>query len=54
MHFELCKLIVYKLNYALLSRSGETGVLYHAIYHCNIYNLAFYGPIVAGGITRGL
>ena len=33
MHFESCKLMVYKPNYILLSRSGETGVLYLAIYH---------------------
>ena len=33
MHFELCKLRVYKLNYILLLRSGETGVPYPAIYH---------------------
>ena len=26
MHFELCELMVYELNYILLSRLGETGV----------------------------
>jgi hypothetical protein len=33
MHFELCKLMVYKPNYVLLPRSAKPGVLYHAIYH---------------------
>ena len=53
MHFELCKLMVYELNYILLSRSGETGVLCY-ISCCYVYMLVFHGPILAGGITKGI
>ena len=53
MHFELSKLMVYDLNYKLLSKTGKTGVLCFILcFH--IYMPVFSGPILAGDITKGI
>ena len=55
-HFELCRLMVYKPNFILLSISGETRKVNPAIYisYCHVYISTFWGPILAESIDRGL
>ena len=53
MHLNLCRLMVYMPNYAL--RPDETKSVQCIMYIVgyNVYDFAFYEPLLSGGIAMG-